>query len=222
MTPRTNIVALSKTAMVRDARTVIIESKHSRLPVYRDQIDNVEGIIYLRDLLPSLSMGKADAPLAPFVRPFYAVPETKPVAELLAEMQKAHVYMAIVIDEYGGVAGLVTVEDILEEIVGEIEDEDISGAEQQITTAGEGVYDVMGAVEIGKIEKLFGMESADDDFTTIAGFVIAQKGSVPHQGERLILSGLDVEVLDADERRISRLRLQRSPEVAVAEGAEAK
>lgn len=222
MTPRTNIVALPKTASVRDARTVIIESKHSRLPVYRDQIDNVEGIIYLRDLLPSLSMGKADAPIGPFVRPFYAVPETKPVADLLAEMQKAHVYMAMVIDEYGGVAGLVTVEDILEEIVGEIEDEDISGADQQITAAGEGVFDVMGAVEIGKIEKLFGMEIADDDFTTIAGFVIAQKGSVPHQGERLNLGGLDVEVLDADERRISRLRLQRTQEVAVAEGAEAK
>src|SRR5580765_8768749 len=131
MTPRTGIVALPKTATVRDARTLIIESKHSRLPVYRDQIDNVEGIIYLRDLLPALSMGKADSPIVEFMRPFYAVPETKPVDELLREMQKAHVYMAIVIDEYGGVAGLVTVEDILEEIVGEIEDEDISGEDAQ-------------------------------------------------------------------------------------------
>ena len=223
MTPRTNIVALAKTATVRDARTMIIESKHSRLPVYRDQIDNVEGIIYLRDLLPSLSMGKADTPIAPFVRPFYAVPETKPVAELLAEMQKAHVYMAMVIDEYGGVAGLVTVEDILEEIVGEIEDEDISGEDaQQISPIDEGVYDVLGAVEIGKIERLFGMEIATDDFTTIAGFVIAEKGSVPHQGERMNLRGLEVEVLEADERRVSRLRLRRAQEVPAAEGAEAK
>lgn len=214
MTPRTGIVALPKTATVRDARKVIIESKHSRLPVYRDQIDNVEGIIYLRDLLPSLSMGKADAPIAPFMRPFYAVPETKPVAELLAEMQKAHVYMAIVIDEYGGVAGLVTVEDILEEIVGEIEDEDISGEEtKQIIPAGDGSYEVLGAVEIGKIEKLFSMEIAADDFTTIAGFVIAQKGSVPSQGEHLSFHGLEVEVLDADERRISRLRLRRTADV---------
>jgi len=211
MTPRTGIVALPKTATVRDARTVIIESKHSRLPVYRDQIDNVEGIIYLRDLLPSLSMGTADAPIEPFIRPYYAVPETKPVAELLAEMQKAHVYMAIVIDEYGGVAGLVTVEDILEEIVGEIEDEDISGEQtQQIIPADDGAYEVLGAVEIGKIERLFGMEIAADDFTTIAGFVIAEKGSVPSQGERLSFHGLDVEVLDADERRVSRLRLKRT------------
>src|SRR5260370_22205808 len=126
MTPRREIVALPKTATVRDARNLIIESKHSRLPVYRDQIENVEGIIYVRDLLPSLSMGKADSPIAPFMRPFYPVPETKPVAKLLQEMQKAHVYMAMAIDEYGGVAGLVTGEDIMEEIVGEIEGEDIT------------------------------------------------------------------------------------------------
>ena len=176
MTPRTEIAALPKSATVRDARTLIIESRHSRLPVYRDQIDNVEGIIYLRDLLPSLSMGKADGSIVEFMRPYYAVPETKPVDELLREMQKAHVYMAIVIDEYGGVAGLVTVEDILEEIVGEIEDEDITGEEaQEIRSLDNGAYEVLGGVEIGKIERLFAMEIADDDFTTVAGFVIAEK-----------------------------------------------
>ena len=210
MTPRTEIVALSKSATVRDARSLIIESRHSRLPVYRDQIDNVEGIIYLRDLLPSLSMGKADSPIVEFMRPFYAVPETKPVDELLREMQKAHVYMAIVIDEYGGVAGLVTVEDILEEIVGEIEDEDISGEEKEIVPAGDGAYEILGGVEIGKIERLFAMEIADDDFTTIAGFVIAQKGSVPVVGEHLKLNGLEVDVLEADEKRISRLRIKKA------------
>jgi len=212
MTPRTEIAALPKTATVRDARTLIIESRHSRLPVYRDQIDNVEGIIYLRDLLPSLSMGKADSPIIEFMRPFYAVPETKPVDELLREMQKAHVYMAIVIDEYGGVAGLVTVEDILEEIVGEIEDEDISGEEaQEIVALADGGYEVLGSVEIGKIEKLFGMEIEADDFTTVAGFVIAQKGSVPLAGEHLDLRGVEVDVLQADEKRISRLRIRKAP-----------
>jgi len=211
MTPRTEIAALPKSATVRDARTLIIESRHSRLPVYRDQIDNVEGIIYLRDLLPSLSMGKADGSIVEFMRPYYAVPETKPVDELLREMQKAHVYMAIVIDEYGGVAGLVTVEDILEEIVGEIEDEDITGEEaQEIRSLDNGAYEVLGGVEIGKIERLFAMEIADDDFTTVAGFVIAEKGSVPLAGEHLHLRGLEVDVLEADGKRISRLQIKKS------------
>src|ERR1051325_3460211 len=130
-------------------------------------------------------------------------------------MQKAHVYMAIVIDEYGGVAGLVTVEDILEEIVGEIEDEDTSGHEaQQITPAGDGVYEVLGGVEIGKIERLFGMEIVADDFTTIAGLVIAEKGKVPRPGEHFNLRGLEVEVLEAGDKRISRLRLSKANDKA--------
>ena len=211
MTPRTEIAALPRTATIRDARNLIIESKHSRLPVYRDQIENIEGMIYVRDLLPSLAAGKADSPITPFIRPVYFVPETKPVAKLLEEMQKAHVYLSMVIDEYGGVAGLVTIEDILEEIVGEIEDEDISGEEpEEIVPAGGGAYEVLGGVEIGKIERLFEMEIEADDFTTIAGLVIAEKGSVPHAGERLSFRGIEVEVLVADEKRIGRVRLKRS------------
>ena len=211
MTPRTEIVALPNTATVREARNVIIESRHSRLPIYREQIDNVEGIIYVRDLLPSLSLGKADSPVAPFVRPVYFVPETKSVAKLLREMQKAHAYLSMVVDEYGGVAGLITVEDILEEIVGEIEDEDISGEEpEEIVPANDGAFEVLGGTEIGKIERLFDMEIETDDFTTIAGLVIAQKGSVPRSGEHVEFRGLEVDVLEADEKKISRLRIKKA------------
>jgi magnesium and cobalt transporter len=129
--------------------------------------------------------------------------------------------MAIVIDEYGGIAGLVTVEDILEEIVGEIEDEDTSGEDaQEIVSVADGAYEVLGSVEIGKIEKLFSMEIEADDFTTIAGLVIAQKGSVPRAGEHLSFRGLHVEVLEAEERRISRLRITKA-EPAPAEDAAA-
>jgi len=220
MTPRTEIVGLPHGATVREAREVIIESRHSRLPVYRDQIDNVEGIIYVRDLLPSLALGKADSPITPFVRPVYFVPETKPVAKLLREMQKAHAYLAMVIDEYGGVAGLVTVEDILEEIVGEIEDEDISGQEpEEIVSCEDGSYEVLGSTEIGKIERLFDMEIEADDFTTIAGLVIAEKGSVPRQAERLTFRGLAVEVLETDEKRITRLSLRRAEEQPTGDAA---
>jgi CBS domain containing-hemolysin-like protein len=126
-------------------------------------------------------------------------------------MQKARVQLAMVIDEYGGVAGLVTVEDILEEIVGEIEDEDTEGEDVvEIVESDDGYYDVLGSTEIGKIERLFDMEIEDDDFTTIAGLVISESGYVPHAGERLTFRGLDVEVLEADNRRISRLRLRRA------------
>ena len=209
MTPRPDIVALPVSATVREARDVILESKYSRLPVYRDQIDNVEGIIYVRDLLLCWAAGSEADSIRPLIRSVYFVPETKPVAELLEEMQKAHVQLAIVIDEYGGVCGLVTVEDILEEIVGEIEDEDIAGEElQDIVEGSEGSYEVLASTEIGKIERLFDMEIEADDFTTIAGLVINESGKVPAVGEHLTIRGLEVEVLEADERRITRLRIK--------------
>jgi putative hemolysin len=222
MTPRPDIVALPAAATVREARDVIIESKYSRLPVYRDQIDNVEGLIYVRDLLQSWAEEKEDEPIAPLVRPVYFVPETKPIAELLEEMQKANVQLSMVIDEYGGVAGLVTVEDILEEIVGEIEDEDIGGEAEEIVLGHDGSYEVLGSTEIGKIERLFDLEIEDDDFTTIAGLVINESGKVPRSGEHLTFRGLDVEVLEADERRIGRLRVKRALETNGSDGSQVK
>ena len=219
MTPRTEIAAVPDTASVREVRDLMVESKYSRLPVYRGQIDSVEGLIYVRDILQCWAEGREDDPITPLLRPAFFVPATKPVSDLLEEMQKSHVQLAMVIDEYGGVAGLVTVEDILEEIVGEIEDEDTEAEEiVQIFEAGEGYYDVLGSTEVGKIEQLFDCEIEDDDFTTIAGLVINELGHVPRPGERLTFRGLDVEVLEADERRIGRLRLRR----AEAKAAEAE
>ena len=222
MTPRTDIVALPLTATVREARDCVIESKYSRLPAYRDQIDDVVGIIYVRDLLTYLAEGREDESIEQLLRPAYFVPETKTVDELLEEMQKAHVQLALVIDEYGGLAGLVTVEDILEEIVGEIEDEDIEGEEVvEIVEGDDGYYDVLGSTEVGKIERLFDLEIEDDDFTTIAGLVINESGTVPPPGTRLNFRGLDVEVLEADERRVGRLRLRRTqPEGGAAAAGE--
>src|SRR5215211_1854608 len=217
MTPRPDIVAVPDSATIKEARDIMVESKYSRLPVYRDQIDNVEGIIYVRDLLLCWAEGRENENIQPLVRSVYFVPETKAVADLLEEMQKAHVQLAMVIDEYGGVCGLVTVEDILEEIVGEIEDEDIAGDElEEIVERNDGSYEVLASTEIGKIERLFDMEIEADDFTTIAGLVINESGYVPRPGERLNLRGLDVEVLEADDRRINRLRLRRAAEESKA------
>jgi CBS domain containing-hemolysin-like protein len=218
MTPRPDIVAVPETATIKEARDIMLESKYSRLPVYRDQIDNVEGIIYVRDLLLCWAEGREDENIRSLVRSVYFVPETKPVADLLEEMQKVHVQLAMVIDEYGGVCGLVTVEDILEEIVGEIEDEDIAGEElEEIVQGPDGFYEVPGSTEIGKIEQLFDMEIEADDFTTIAGLVINEQGTVPNVGERLTIRGLEVEVVEADERRISRLRVRVQPETVTRE-----
>ncbi len=213
MTPRPDIVAVSADATVYEARDVMIQSKYSRLPVFRNQIDNVEGIVYVRDLLECWRNGKQDDPITPLVRPVYFVPETKVVSHLLEEMQKAHVQLAMVIDEYGGVSGLVTAEDILEEIVGEIEDEDIGGEDlQEIVEERQGCYEVQGSTEIGKIERLFDMEIEADDFTTIAGLVINESGKVPPAGSHLTFRGLDVLVLEADDRRIGKLRVKRIEE----------
>lgn len=215
MTPRTEIVALPIESTVQNARDLMIEEKFSRLPVYREAIDNIEGVIYVRDLLNAWSEGKEMQTIEDLLRPAFFVPETKSAAELLKNMQLSHIQIAMVIDEYGGVAGLVTVEDILEEIVGEIEDEDI---EEEIIEIIEGedksYYDVLGSTEIGKIERLFDFEIEDDDFTTIAGLVTSEAGYVPKIGETLNFRGLDVKILQADEKKITLLRLKKSNDEA--------
>lgn len=209
MTPRTEICALSINSTVKQARDLIIEEKYSRLPVYRDSIDNIEGVIYVRDLLNVWAEGRENQTIESLLRPAFFVPETKSAAELLKNMQTGHFQVAFVVDEYGGVAGLVTVEDILEEIVGEIEDEDTEEEEViEIVEGGDGYFDVLGSTEIGKIERVFDLEIEDDDFTTIAGLVTSEAGYVPKRGEKLVVRGLEVEVLKADEKRINLLRLR--------------
>ena len=213
MTPRTEICALPITASIRDARDLINDQKYSRIPVYRESIDNVEGILYVRDLLQAWTERTEDRPVAEILRDAYFVPETKPANELLKAMQQNHVQIAVVIDEYGGVAGVVTIEDILEEIVGEIEDEDIEEEEIiEIVEGGDGYYDVLGSTDIDKIERLFDMEFEDEDFTTVAGFVTSEAGYVPHVGEKLNIRGLDVEVLRGDDKKLHLLRLRRHEE----------
>lgn len=211
MTPRTEICAIPIGTTVRAARDIIIENKYSRIPVFRDSIDNIEGIIYVRDLLQAWAAGREDETIDGMLRDAYLVPETKSAAELLKKMQIDHVQIAIVIDEYGGVAGIVTVEDIVEEIVGEIEDEDIEEEEIiEIIEGADGYYDVIGSTDIDKIERLFGLELEDEDYTTVAGMITSDLGYVPKVGEKLSLRGIDAEVLKADEKRLQVIRLRRS------------
>jgi putative hemolysin len=217
MTPRTEICALPITATIRDARDMINEQKYSRIPVYRDSVDNIEGILYVRDLLQTLSEGSEQRSVSEILREAFFVPETKPANELLKSMQQNHVQIAIVIDEYGGVAGVVTIEDILEEIVGEIEDEDIEAEEIiEIVEGDDGYWDVLGSTDIDKIERLFDIEFDDDDFTTVAGFVTSEAGCVPHVGEKLNIRGIEIEVLRGDEKKLNLLRMRRAEPATTA------
>jgi putative hemolysin len=211
MTPRPNIVAVEAGATLEAVRDQMIESKYSRLPVYSGQLENIEGVIYVRDLLKYWQLGETNQKAIDIARPTYFVPETKPIDELLPEMQKAKTPMAIVINEYGGLAGLVTIEDLVEEIVGEIEDEDEpeTGADEaDIVEEASGVV-ARGHVEVGKIERRFDVELATDDFTTVAGLVINELGHLPAVGEEITFRGLRFEVVEADERRVSRVRIQK-------------
>jgi CBS domain containing-hemolysin-like protein len=214
MTPRPEICALPIDATVKQARDLIIQQKYSRLPVYREKIENIEGVIYVRDLLNAWAEGKENQTIETLLRPAHFVPETKSASELLKTMQVNHVQLAIVVDEYGGVAGVVSLEDIVEEIVGEIEDEDTSQEEIIEIIEGEdkSYFDVLGSTEIGKIERIFEMEVEDDDFTTIAGLVTSEIGYVPKKGEKLTVRGLDIEVLQADEKKLQLLRLRKAAE----------
>ena len=224
MTPRPKIIAVEARTPIEQVRDLMIESKYSRLPVYSGQIDQIEGLIYVRDLLRCWADSDIDRPAIDFVRrQLFEVPESKPIDKLLREMQKAKAQMALVIDEYGGLAGLVTVEDLIEEIVGEIEDEDEPEpveTEFGIVTGSGPACVVRGDLEVGKLERHFKVELAADDFTTIAGLVLNNLGHLPVVGERVEINGLSFEVLEADDRRISRVRVEPTTAAPSAAGHE--
>jgi putative hemolysin len=222
MRPRLQMVAIEASATIADARRLIIESKHSRIPVYREQIDDIEGVVYVRDLLAFCEDDKMSRPVTECMRPAYCVPESKTIQDLLEDMQKANVQIAIVIDEYGGVAGLVTIEDIIEEIVGEIEDEDRATADSQIIRNEDGSYLIDGSAEIKKVEELFHKEIEADDFTTVAGLLIRKLGRVPAVGEKIEFAGIEFEVVEADAHRVNRVRLREVDAAAVANETEAQ
>jgi putative hemolysin len=199
MRPRLQIVAIEAGATIADARRLIIESKHSRIPVYREQVDDIEGVVYVRDLLAFCEGNKTSRPVTECMRPAYCVPESKTIRVLLEEMRKANVQIAIVIDEYGGVAGLVTIEDIIEEIVGEIEDEDRTIVDDHVTQDEDGSYLIDGSAEIKRVEELFEKEIEADDFTTVAGLMIRKLDHVPAVGEKIEVEDIECEVVDATE-----------------------
>jgi CBS domain containing-hemolysin-like protein len=206
MTPRPDIVAIPADATLTDLRTLFREEQYSRIPVYRKDLDNIVGIVFVKDLV-ALPPG-AEPPLTTLMRSAYMVPESKRVSELLKEMQRRQAQMAVVVDEYGGTAGLVTVEDLLEEIVGEIRDEYDVEAET-VTDEGDGVFVFSGKVGVDEVRERLGVEIEREGFETVGGYLLSYLGRMPYVGETFEVDDLAVEVLEVERRRITKVRARR-------------
>ena len=211
MTPRTSMVCLPAGMQLAEAVQVATRCGHSRIPVYRANRDDILGILYVKDILGALgAQGWGERPVGDLVRKAYFVPETKKASELFQEFRSERFHIAIVLDEYGGTSGLVTIEDLVEEIVGEIEDEfENRPSRVHVRRVAEGVYDVEGNIHIDELNDLLGIETPDDDgYETLAGFLFSRWGRVPAIGERTELRDADFEIMDADERRIKLVRVR--------------
>jgi putative hemolysin len=209
MTPRTEMVTIAISASLTDLKKLMIETKYSRIPVYRNQMENIEGFIYLKDLLDIWDQASEARTMASLVRAIHFVPETKRVAELLKELQRKASHMAIVVDEFGGLSGLVTIEDLLEEIAGEIHDEDEIAEIVQFSKDADGNYMIPGKTSIKRVEELFDIRMDSELNSTIAGHISSALGRVPRKGETYEYNGLLFEIKEADHRRIHTLAVSR-------------
>jgi putative hemolysin len=220
MTPRPDMVAIRDDATLAEVRALFREQEYSRIPVYHENLDNIAGFVFVKDLIRLTDAEKGtmrlDRDLQRLVRPATFVPETKRVPEMLKEFQRKQVQIAIVVDEYGGTAGLVTIEDLLEEIVGEIRDEyDVES--EPIVDEGDGSFVFSAKVNIDEVRERLGVDIEPDGFETVGGYVLTRVGRVPAVGERFELDGLQVEVLEAERRRIHKVRVRLVPAANMAD-----
>ena len=206
MVPRIDILALEVNTPIKEAIAVLNKSGHSRVPVYEETIDNIIGLIYAKDLLRVHLEGEQLSSLRSMLRPAYFVPEAKKVDELLREMQARSVHMALVVDEYGGIAGLVTMEDIVEEIVGEIRDEYDQSEEQLYEQVSENEYLFHGRIDLDDFNGVMGSHLPKDAADTLGGFIYSQIGRVPVGGEQIQVENLTLTVEQVSGRRIRRVR----------------
>jgi putative hemolysin len=211
MVPRPEVVAISVDLPPEDALAALIDSPYTRYPAYRGSLDEVVGIIHVRDLFSALhDRGIAQVNLEELVRPPFVVPETKDLAALLADFRRTKQHMAIVVDEYGAMEGIVTLEDLLEEIVGEIEDE-YDLPDESVEQIDEQTIRVGGTYPIDDFNEQFGTELPAEDYHTIAGFVFGQLGRAPAEGDEVDFDGIRFQVLEVEGTRIERLQAEFSP-----------
>ena len=208
MTPRLDIVAVKSTATLGELRTIFTEQQYSRLPVYRESLDEILGFAFVKDLVAVADAAQDAQVIDRLLRPAHVVPETKRVAELLKELQQQQVQSAIVHDEYGGTAGLVTIEDLLEEIVGEIRDEyDVES--EPIVDEGDGSFVFNGTVGVDDVCRRLEVDIERQGFETVGGYVLSRLGRVPRVGETLDVDDVRVEILEGERRRVNRVRMRR-------------
>ncbi len=207
MTPRTDVVAVKSDITMADAKAIVIENGHSRIPVYEDKMDNIVGVLYAKDLL---KMTDVDAPVNGILRDPVFIPESQNIVDLLHHMKRDKFHLAIVVDEYGGISGLVTMEDIIEEIIGEIQDEYDRDEVPEFTQVSEGHYIVDAGMNIDDLAERSGIVfPKDQDFDTIGGFVLSVMGKFPAKGDEVMYSGYILNVLDVRKRRILSVSITR-------------
>jgi len=208
MVPRIDIVAVESKTPVQQALDLILEKGHSRIPVYEETIDNIIGLLYAKDLLGQLRDGDATVALRDILRPAYFIPETKKADELLQDLQQRKVHIAIVVDEYGGTAGLVTIEDLVEEIVGEIQDE-YDAEEPFIEVVSDDEFIFNARVDLDDVNKLMNVELPSERCDTLGGFIYSQLGKVPKVGDEILFDGIKIAVLSVVGRRIKKVKVNR-------------
>ena len=208
MIPRAQMIVIDSDESVQEALPKIIDAGHSRFPVIGEGMDDVIGILLAKDLLPLVESESAPPTLRQLMRPVIAVPESKRLNVLLREFRQNRNHMAIVIDEYGGIAGLITIEDVLEEIVGEIEDETDVAEKKPIRPMSDGTFFVEALTAIDDFNAFFDTEFSDDEFDTIGGVVVNAFGQLPSRNQSIQLNHFEFSVIRADERRLSSLRVR--------------
>jgi|TARA_B110000444_G_scaffold259826_1_gene304780 magnesium and cobalt transporter len=208
MIPRAQMIVIDSDESVQEALPKIIDAGHSRFPVIGEGMDDVIGILLAKDLLPLVESDSAPPALRQLMRPVIAVPESKRLNVLLREFRQNRNHMAIVIDEYGGIAGLITIEDVLEEIVGEIEDETDVAEKKPIRPMSDGTFFVEALTAIDDFNAFFDTEFSDDEFDTIGGVVVNAFGQLPSRNQSIQLNNFEFSVIRADERRLSSLRVR--------------
>ena len=209
MTPRTDAICISVTESIQNAIHLIINEGHSRIPVYDEKMDNIVGIVYAKDLL-NVAKDSMATSVRRFMREAVFIPEYKMVDDLLQQMKKSKLHMAIVVDEHGGMSGLVTLEDIIEEILGEIQDEYDQDEKKECIEIAQNKYDVDAKINIRDLEDILDVEFPDDeDYDTLGGLVLSLKGSFPSKNEIIHFENIDIMVKEIKKRRIIRLEITK-------------